>query len=72
VDLCDANRLVGTIGRGVVRGCANIFMRGGYLVTDDMWGSDAWEVFKDTMNRVLPGRDIPDNRRDRSGDACHV
>ena len=35
-------------------------MRGGYLVTDDMWGSDAWEIFKDTMNRVLPGRDITD------------
>jgi hypothetical protein len=35
-------------------------LRGGYLVTDDMWGSDAWEIFRDTMARVLPGRDIPD------------
>jgi hypothetical protein len=35
-------------------------LRGGYLVTDDMWGEDAWEIFRDTMNRVLPGRDIPD------------
>ena len=35
-------------------------LRGGYLVTDDMWGSDAWEIFRDTMNRVLPGRDISD------------
>jgi hypothetical protein len=35
-------------------------MRGGFLVTDDMWGSDAWEVFRATMERVLPGHDIPD------------
>ena len=35
-------------------------MRGGFLVTDDMWGADAWEVFRETMQRVLPGRDIPD------------
>lgn len=35
-------------------------LRGGYLVTDDMWGSDAWEIFRDTMNRVLPGHDITD------------
>ena len=35
-------------------------MRGGFLVTDDMWGADAWDVFRETMQRVLPGRDIPD------------
>ncbi len=35
-------------------------MRGGFLVTDDMWGDDAWDVFRETMQRVLPGRDIPD------------
>ena len=35
-------------------------MRGGFLVTDDMWGSDAWEVFRETMARVLPGHEIPD------------
>ena len=37
-------------------------LRGGYLVTDDMWGSDAWEVFRSTMERVLPGKDIPELR----------
>jgi len=43
--------------------CARLreyLLRGGYLVTDDMWGSDAWEVFADTMARILPGHDIPD------------
>lgn len=33
-------------------------LRGGYLVTDDMWGPEAWEVFRLTMDRVLPGRPI--------------
>jgi uncharacterized protein DUF4159 len=37
-------------------------LRGGYLVTDDMWGGEAWEVFRSTMERVLPGKDIPDLR----------
>src|SRR5271163_3075294 len=23
-------------------------MRGGFLVTDDMWGADAWDVFRET------------------------
>jgi hypothetical protein len=43
--------------------CARLreyLMRGGYLVTDDMWGSDAWEIFQSTMARILPGHDIPD------------
>jgi Domain of unknown function (DUF4159) len=35
-------------------------LRGGFLVTDDMWGADAWEVFRRTMERVLPGHAIPD------------
>ena len=35
-------------------------LRGGYLVTDDMWGAEAWEVFRSTMERVLPGRPITD------------
>ena len=33
-------------------------LRGGYLVTDDFWGPEAWEVFRLTMDRVLPGRPI--------------
>jgi hypothetical protein len=37
-------------------------LRGGYLVVDDFWGPDPtqWEVFRRTMERVLPGRPITD------------
>jgi hypothetical protein len=33
-------------------------LRGGFLVVDDMWGAEQWEVFTETMNRVLPGNAI--------------
>jgi hypothetical protein len=32
--------------------------RGGFLVTDDFWGAEQWEIFRQTMNRVLPGQAI--------------
>jgi Domain of unknown function (DUF4159) len=34
--------------------------RGGFLMVDDFWGPGAaeWEVFQDTMERVLPGHPI--------------
>lgn len=35
-------------------------LRGGFLVTDDMWGDAAWQNFQQTMARVLPGEAIPD------------
>jgi hypothetical protein len=35
-------------------------LRGGFLVTDDMWGADAWDVFRGTMDRVFPNRPITD------------
>lgn len=37
-------------------------MRGGYLVVDDFWGPnpEQWEVFRETMNRTLPGEAIDD------------
>jgi hypothetical protein len=35
-------------------------LRGGFLVTDDMWGADAWEIFRSTMDRVFPGQAITD------------
>jgi hypothetical protein len=35
-------------------------LRGGFLVTDDFWGLEQWEVFRETMNRVLPGKPITD------------
>ena len=30
-------------------------LRGGFLVTDDFWGLDEWEVYRETMEKVLPG-----------------
>ena len=35
-------------------------LRGGFLMTDDFWESQQWEVFERTMARVLPGRPIDD------------
>jgi len=36
--------------------------RGGFIVVDDFWGPDPvqWEVFRSTMQRVLPNRPITD------------
>jgi hypothetical protein len=33
-------------------------LRGGFLVVDDMWGEEQWQVFTETMNRVLPQKPI--------------
>jgi hypothetical protein len=35
-------------------------LRGGFLVTDDFWGDEQWEVFRSTMERVLPGHPLAD------------
>jgi hypothetical protein len=35
-------------------------LRGGFLVTDDFWGEDEWEYFREVMARVFPNKDIPD------------
>ncbi|HYL37375.1 MAG TPA: DUF4159 domain-containing protein [Bryobacteraceae bacterium] len=35
-------------------------LRGGFLVVDDFWGDEQWEVFRQTMNRVLPNTPITD------------
>lgn len=32
--------------------------RGGFLVVDDFWGPDQWEIFQQTMHRVLPEEPI--------------
>lgn len=34
--------------------------RGGFLVVDDFWGAEQWDVFRRTMERVLPGEPIAD------------
>jgi hypothetical protein len=31
-------------------------LRGGFLVVDDFWGPQQWEIFRQTMDRVLPGQ----------------
>jgi hypothetical protein len=35
-------------------------LRGGFLVVDDFWGPEQWDIFRQTMDRVLPGQPIPD------------
>lgn len=43
--------------------CAQLreyLLRGGFLVVDDFWGDEAWEVFRQTMERVLPDHEISD------------
>jgi hypothetical protein len=37
-------------------------LRGGFLMTDDFWGPNTgeWEIFSDTMRRVLPNKPISD------------
>jgi hypothetical protein len=33
-------------------------LRGGFLVCDDIWGTDDWRNFESNLERVLPGRPI--------------
>lgn len=35
-------------------------LRGGYLVVDDFWGEEQWEIFRQTMSRVFPNEPITD------------
>ena len=35
-------------------------LRGGFLVVDDFWGDEQWEVFRQTMDRVFPKHPITD------------
>ena len=34
--------------------------RGGFLMVDDFWGDYEWDAFAETVNRIFPGRAIPD------------
>ena len=45
-------------------------LRGGFLVVDDFWGPEQWEIFRETMQRVLPNRDIADI--DETDSVMHV
>jgi hypothetical protein len=35
-------------------------LRGGFLVVDDFWGPEQWELFRQTMQRALPNQPIAD------------
>jgi hypothetical protein len=39
-------------------------LRGGFLVVDDFYGPQDWTVFRDSMERTLPGRPIIDIEND--------
>jgi hypothetical protein len=41
-------------------------LRGGFLMVDDFWGAEQWEIFRQTMNRVFPNQPIPDIDEDDS------
>ena len=47
-------------------------LRGGFLMTDDFWGpgGEQWEVFRRTMNRVFPDKEITEI--DESDSSMHV
>ena len=36
------------------------FLKGGFLVVDDFWGPEQWDVFRRTMERVFPDHAITD------------
>lgn len=41
-------------------GLREYLLKGGFLVVDDFWGVEQWEVFRQTMHRVLPDSPITD------------
>ncbi len=45
-------------------------LRGGFLVVDDFWGPEQWEIFRSTMERVFPDQLITDI--DESESVMHV
>ncbi len=45
-------------------------LRGGFLMVDDFWGEYEWEWFRQTLERVLPGRPITDINE--SDEVMHV
>lgn len=45
-------------------------LRGGFLVVDDFWEQYEWEWFRQTMDRVLPGKAITDINQ--SDEVMHV
>ena len=53
-----------TLSNAEIEGLRDFLLKGGFLWTDDAWGSYAWEQWAEEMQRVLPGpqyvfRDLP-------------
>jgi len=48
------------LSNGEILRLREYLLRGGFLVVDDFWGAEQWEVFRQTMERVFPGRPIVD------------
>ena len=48
-------------------------LKGGFLMVDDFWGEEEWELFAQTMNSVLPGRAFaaPTSRTSRRSVLAH-
>jgi hypothetical protein len=40
-----------------VRALREFLLRGGFFMADDFWGENEWEIFMETMRKVLPGRE---------------
>jgi hypothetical protein len=46
------------LGDNETRQLRDYLLRGGFLVVDDFYGSEDWQVFRETMLRVFPGQPI--------------
>jgi hypothetical protein len=46
------------LSEGEIARLREYLLRGGFLVVDDFWGPEQWEVFRQTMERVLPEHPI--------------
>jgi hypothetical protein len=46
------------------RRLGDYLLRGGFILVDDFYGPEQWDIFRQTMQRALPGRpiiDVPDD-----------
>ena len=59
LDLRHTDGLVG-LERPEIARLREYLLRGGFLVIDDFWGPEQWEIFRRTMERVFPGKPITD------------
>lgn len=38
----------------------DFLLRGGFLMADNFWGADEWEIFEEGMRRIFPDREMAD------------